>query len=55
MLKSVCLGFRKVKVKRVTVVEFGMYDRWRWCWLSCSQDMQMICNNIKIIMRMQRS
>ena len=27
MLKSVYLGFRKVKVQRVTVVEFGMYDR----------------------------
>ena len=28
MLKSVVyLGFRKVKVQRVTVVEFGMYDR----------------------------
>ena len=27
VLKSVCLGFRKVKVQRVTVVEFGMYDR----------------------------
>ena len=26
MLKSVYLGFRKVKVQRVTVVEFGMYD-----------------------------
>ena len=25
MLKSVCLGFRKVKVQRVAVVEFGMY------------------------------
>ena len=27
MLKSIYLGFRKVKVQRVTVVEFGMYDR----------------------------
>ena len=27
MLKSVYLDFRKVKVQRVTVVEFGMYDR----------------------------
>ena len=27
MLKSVYLGFRKVKVQRVTVVEFGMYNR----------------------------
>ena len=27
MLKSVYLGFRKVKVQRVTVVEFGKYDR----------------------------
>ena len=27
MLKSVYLSFRKVKVQRVTVVEFGMYDR----------------------------
>ena len=27
MLKSICLGFRKVKVQRVTVVEFGIYDR----------------------------
>ena len=27
MLKSVYLGFRKVEVQRVTVVEFGMYDR----------------------------
>ena len=27
MLKSVYLGYRKVKVQRVTVVEFGMYDR----------------------------
>ena len=27
MLKSICLGFRKVKVQRVTVVEFGMYNR----------------------------
>ena len=27
MLKSVYLGFRKVKVRRVTVVEFGMYNR----------------------------
>ena len=27
MLKSVYLGFRKVKVQRVTVVEFGMYSR----------------------------
>ena len=27
MLKSVYLGFRKVKVQRVTVVKFGMYDR----------------------------
>jgi len=27
VLKSVCLSFRKVKVQRVTVVEFGMYDR----------------------------
>jgi len=27
VLKSVYLGFRKVKVQRVTVVEFGMYDR----------------------------
>ena len=27
MLKSVYLGFRKVKVQRVTVVEFGMYNK----------------------------
>ena len=27
MLESVYLGFKKVKVRRVTVVEFGMYDR----------------------------
>ena len=27
MLKSIYLSFRKVKVQRVTVVEFGMYDR----------------------------
>ena len=27
MLKSVYLGFRKVKVQSVTVVEFEMYDR----------------------------
>ena len=27
MLKSVYLGFGNVKVQRVTVVEFGMYDR----------------------------
>ena len=27
VLKSVYLSFRKVKVQRVTVVEFGMYDR----------------------------
>ena len=27
VLKSVYLGFRKVKVQRVTVVEFGMYNR----------------------------
>ena len=27
VLKSIYLGFRKVKVQRVTVVEFGMYDR----------------------------
>ena len=27
MLKSVYLGSRKVKVQRVTVVEFGMYNR----------------------------
>ena len=27
MLKSVYLGFRKVKAQRVTVVEFGMYNR----------------------------
>ena len=27
MLKSIYLGFRKVKVQRVTVVEFGMYNR----------------------------
>ena len=27
MVKSIYLGFRKVKVQRVTVVEFGMYDR----------------------------
>ena len=26
VLRSVCLSFRKVKVQRVTVVEFGMYD-----------------------------
>ena len=26
MLKSIYLGFRKVKVQRVTVVEFGMYN-----------------------------
>ena len=27
VLKSVYLGFRKVKVERVTVVEFEMYNR----------------------------
>ena len=27
VLESAYLGFRKVKVQRVTVVEFGMYDR----------------------------
>ena len=27
MLKSIYLGFRKVTVHRVTVVEFGMYNR----------------------------
>ena len=27
MLKSVYLSLRKVKVQRVTVAEFGMYDR----------------------------
>ena len=27
MLKSVYLGFRKVKVQRITVVKFGMYNR----------------------------
>ena len=27
MLKSIYLGFRKVKVQKVTVVEFGMYNR----------------------------
>ena len=27
MLKYVHLGFRKVKVQGVTVVEFGMYER----------------------------
>ena len=27
VLKSIYLGFRKVKVQRVTVVEFGMYNR----------------------------
>ena len=27
MLKCVYLAFRKVKLQRVTVVEFGMYDR----------------------------
>ena len=27
MLKSIYLGFRNVKVQRVTVVKFGMYDR----------------------------
>ena len=27
VLKSVYMGFRKVKVQRVTVVEFGMYNR----------------------------
>ena len=27
MLKSIYPGFRKVKVQRVTVVEFGMYNR----------------------------
>ena len=27
MLKSIYLGFRKVKVQRITVVEFGMYNR----------------------------
>ena len=27
VLKSVYLAFRKVKVQRVTVVEFGMYNR----------------------------
>ena len=27
MLKSIYLGFRKVKVQRVAVVEFGMYNR----------------------------
>ena len=27
MLKSVCLSLGKVKAQRVTVVEFGMYNR----------------------------
>ena len=27
MLKSVCLSLWKVKVQRVTVVEFGIYNR----------------------------
>ena len=27
MLKSIYLGFRNVKVQRITVVEFGMYNR----------------------------
>ena len=27
MLKSIYLGFWKVKVQRATVVKFGMYDR----------------------------
>ena len=27
VLKSIYLGFRKVKVQRVTVVKFGMYNR----------------------------
>ena len=27
MLKSIYLGFRKIKVQRVTVVKFGMYNR----------------------------
>ena len=27
VLKSVYLGFRKVKVQRITVVKFGMYNR----------------------------
>ena len=27
MLKSVYLGFRKVKAQRVTVVKFAMYNR----------------------------
>ena len=27
MLKFVCLSLRKVKVQRVTVVEFAMYNR----------------------------
>ena len=27
VLKFVYLGFRKVRVQRVTVVEFGIYDR----------------------------
>ena len=27
MLKSIYLSFREVKIQRVTVVEFGMYDR----------------------------
>ena len=30
VLKSVYLGFRKVKVQRVTVVEFGMYNGSAW-------------------------
>ena len=29
VLKSVYLGFRKVKVQRVTIVEFGMYNAFR--------------------------
>ena len=27
MLKYIYLGFRNVKVQRITVVEFGMYNR----------------------------
>ena len=27
MVKSVYMGFRKVKVQRVTVVKYGMYNR----------------------------
>ena len=47
MLKSVYLSLRKVKVQRVTVVEFGMYNR--------SGD-GVSCFQVKVgMLRMQRT